>query len=225
MTKPKKDYFKLPFEVFYSEYIPVTECQFKSDIDVKKFSDIKAMHQEKGGCWGVTFVCGENNGPELYCCITNSHDEAQPPWFEVEEEQDIDFNDGENFIVNVDGDKIIFKYLDDEECDEDSEEYVDIDSMDYCCGDTLFAYHLDQSTPDYIILDADDSRIKVNLDGYVLDENDMPTSNRVFSPDDLDEEKFENYASREFYELKVEWINNVFSNDFPKEKPLTLMDW
>ena len=47
MTKPKKDYFKLPFEVYYSQYIPVTECQFKSDIDVKKFSDIKAMQQTK----------------------------------------------------------------------------------------------------------------------------------------------------------------------------------
>lgn len=225
MTKPKKDYFKLPFEVFYSEYIPVTECQFKSDIDVKKFSDIKAMHQEQGKCWGVTFGCSKNNGPELYCCIINNHDEAQPPWLEMEEEEDIRFNYGENFIVNVDGDKIIFRNLDDEECDEDSEGYVDIDSMDYCCQDTLFAYHLDQSTPDYIILDAEDSRIKVNLDGYILDETDMPTSERIFSPDDLNYEDFEDCDFREFYDLKVEWINRVFSNDFPKEKPLTPMDW
>lgn len=225
MVKTKKNYFKLPFEVFYSEYIPVTECQFKSDIDVKRFSDIKVMHQEKGGCWGTTFICSKNNGPELYCCITNGHDEVHPPWLIVEEEQEISFNDEDNFIVNVKNNKIIFRYIDDEESGEDSEDYIDINSMDYCCFDTLFAYHLDQSTPDYIILDADDSRIKVDLDGYVLDENNMPTSERLFSPDDLDEDKFEGSVFREFYDLKVEWINKVFSTNFPHEKPLTLVDW
>ena len=97
--------------------------------------------------------------------------------------------------------------------------------MDFCCFNTLFAYHLDQSTPDYIVLDAEDSRIKVNLDGYVLDENDLPTSKRVFSLDNLNGEDFENCDHREIYDLRDEWINNVFSNDFPKEKPLTHMDW
>ena len=83
MTKPKKDYFKLPFEVFYSEYIPITENEFKSDIDLEKFADIKAVRQKQGFCWGTRFGCRENAGPELYCCIINGHDEVQPSWLEV----------------------------------------------------------------------------------------------------------------------------------------------
>ena len=58
-------YFKLPFEVYYSEHIPVTMLEFKSDIPVKKFEDVKIVHREQGGSWGASFYCAQNSGHEL----------------------------------------------------------------------------------------------------------------------------------------------------------------
>lgn len=225
MTKPKKDYFKLPFEVFYSEYIPITQNEFKSDIDVEKFSDIKVVHQEQGYCWGARFRCKENTGPELYCCIANEHDEVHPTWLEFVEEDSAEFNSGNNFVVEIKKKAVNFRALTDDELDEESDNYLDIDSMDCCGSGGLFAYHLDQSSPEYLILDSEESRIKVNLDGYVLDEEDMPTSRRIFDPDELDAEEYSDCSSRDLYDLRFEWVNHIFTNDFPNEKPLQYSGW
>jgi hypothetical protein len=220
MTEPKKDYFKLPFEVFYSEYIPITQNEFKSDIDLENFSDIKVVHQEQGLCWGTRFGCSKNTGPELYCCIINGHDEVQPSWLEVLEEDSADFNSGDNFAVEIKENKVRFRDFTEDELDEESKAYLDVDSMDYFGGDSVFAYHLDQSSPDYIVLDAEDSRIKVNLDGFVLDEEGMPTAERIFDPQELNDEELSEYSSRDLYDLRYEWITNTFANNFPNEKSL-----
>jgi hypothetical protein len=75
-SNSKPDYFKLPFDVYYSDEMPVTYYEFKSDVNPEKFSDVKAAHLEAGWASGVTFRCVENNGPELFCCIMNYHDEV-----------------------------------------------------------------------------------------------------------------------------------------------------
>lgn len=213
------DYFKLPFEVYYSDYVGVNQLEFKSDINPKSFKDIKAVHQEQGGAWGVSFYCGKNTGAELYCCITNGHDEVEPTWLEYLEEENIDFNSGTNYKVVIEKDEIKFQSLADEEEDEDSEEYLDIDNMDYCCYGFM-AYEIEVSSPDYLILDADDTRVKVNLDGYVLDEDDEPTEERIFNPDEL-EERLE-YTTRDMWEAKADWVQAVIEDSFPKEKNLKL---
>ncbi len=213
------DYFKLPFEVHYSEHVGVNQLEFKSDINPKSFSDIKVVHQEQGGAWGVSFYCGNNTGAELYCCITNGHDEVEPTWLEFLEEENIDFNSGTNYKVVVHKDEIRFEYFSDEEEDEDSEEYLDVDNMDYCCY-AFMAYEIEASYPDYFILDADDTRIKVNSDGYVLDEDDEPTEERIFDPDEL-EERLE-YTTRDMWEAKADWVEAVLKKSFPKQANLKL---
>jgi seryl-tRNA synthetase len=51
-AEKKIDYFKLPFEVYYGDYVPVTSAELLSDIEVRKFSDLKVMHEEQGACFG-----------------------------------------------------------------------------------------------------------------------------------------------------------------------------
>ena len=52
------DYFKYPFEVYYSDELPVTSIDLKSDVDkCKRFKDIKIAHMEQGGSYGVVFFC------------------------------------------------------------------------------------------------------------------------------------------------------------------------
>lgn len=214
----KPDYFKLPFEVFYSEHISITMMEFKSDIKVKKFEDIKIVHREQGGSWGASFRCGDNKGPELYCCINNFHDEVAPEWFEFLDEDNVKINAGDNFAVQVENKKIIFRELTDEEQDEDSDQYLDIDSMDECCSWSFMVYEIGDSCPDYLILDADESRLKVSLDGFVLDDDENLTDERIFNPAELDEDEFEDYTRQEMYEAKYEWVKSTLEKDFPKQK-------
>jgi hypothetical protein len=217
------DYFKLPFEVYYSERITVTQYEFKSDIKPKTFKDVKVVHMEQGRSWGTSFSCDKNNGPELYCCLMNNHDEVEPSWLSFMDEDDIDFNYGGDFAVQINGNEVKFVSLSDEQQDEDSEEYLDLDSMDYCCSYAFGAYEIGEADPDYIILDADNSRIKIDLEGYELDEDgNRIESSRIINTDDLDDEKYEDYETLELYDAKNDWIKLILEKDFPKDKKLTL---
>lgn len=212
------DYFKLPFEVYYSEHITVTIMDFKSDLKVRKFEDIKIVHMQQGGSWGTRFLCSKNNGTELYCCLANLHDEVKPDWLSFIEEDNMDMNSGTDFIVQVDGSEIRFIELTFDQQDEDSEEFLNFDNMNHCCSVTFFVYELADSLPSYLILDAENSRVKINLDGFVLDDDDNPTDERLFDPDELDIEKYQDYTNKGMWEAKFDWVKSVLEKDFPKQK-------
>lgn len=217
------DYFKLPFEVHYSECVSVTTYEFKSDKKTDRFADVKAVHMDQGRSWGTEFSCDKNNGPELYCCLTNSHDEVAPNWLSFQEESDIRFNYGCNYAVQIEGDEIKFVELTDEQEDEDSDEYLNIDDMDYYCSYAFYAYEIGQSCPDYIILDAGDSRIKIDLDGYELDEEDNRIeSRRIINIDELDYDEYCECENSELWDAKYEWVKSILEKDFPKDKNLSL---
>jgi hypothetical protein len=220
-TTPLTDYFKLPFEVHYGEAVNVTMYEFKSDPEQStgRFSDVKAVHMEQGRSFGLVLACAQNNGPELYCCITNSHDEVCPDWLDYVSENEIDFNYGTDYEVMVEGNEIKFVSIDDDELDEDS---IDIDSLDYRCSYVFDAYHIAETSPEFIILDAENTRLKVNLEGYILDENNNLTSERVFDPLSLDEEAYEKYTTLNLWEAKFEWVMSTLEKDFPEDKHLKL---
>jgi hypothetical protein len=219
VVKPSTpDYFKLPFEVYYSEYIAATMMEFKSDVEVKKFEDIKIVHMEQGRSWGASFSCSQNKGPELYCCIANLHDEVAPTWLSFLDEDDFIMKYGCDYAVLVEGSEIKFVYLTKEQQDEESEKFLDLGNVDGCCSWIFFVYELSDSCPDYLILDAEDSRIKVNLDGFVLDDENNPTDERLFDPDELDSEKYEDFTSQEMWEAKFAWVKSILETDFPKQK-------
>lgn len=223
VTLKKIDYFKLPFEVYYSQCLDVIQYEFKSDKKTKKFSDVKAVHMEQGRSWGTLFFCENNKGPELYCCLKNQHDEVEPGWLLFQEEENIRFNYGCDFAVQIEGDEIKFVSLTDEQKDEDSEKYLDVDNMDYCCSHAFMAYEIGQSCPDYIILDADSSRIKIDLNGYELDEGGNRIEfRRIINTDDLDFEEYSDCDSSELWDAKFAWVKSILEKDFPKEKHLRL---
>ena len=211
------DYFSLPFEVYYSEHIAVTLMEFKSDLKVKKFEDIKTVHKEQGGSWGTRFSCSQNKGPELYCCIHNLHDDVAPDWLGFLEEDNVNMNYGCDFAVVIAGKEIQFVELTDEQQDEDTDDFLDLEKMDHCCSWAFFVYELGESCPDYLILDAEDSRVKVNLDGFVLDDEDNPTDKRIFDPDELDSDKYDDYTRQDMWEAKFDWVESTIKKDFPKQ--------
>lgn len=219
------DYFKLPFEVHYSDAVPVTTLDFKSDLDDADmgFEDVKIVHMEQGSSFGLTFICNENNGPELYCCLKNYHDEAVPDWLNFEEENDMDFNFGCDYAVVVEGHDIYFVTLTDEQEDEESDDFLDVENMDVCNSLSFLEYELSASSPDYIILDALNSKIKIDLDGYALDDaGSRIASQRVINVDELDDEEYEDFQTKDMFDAKFDWVKSVIEKDFPQDANLEL---
>lgn len=212
------DYFKLPFEVHYSDAVPITQYEFKSDPDENagRFSDVKAVHMEQGSSYGLVLACSQNNGPELYCCITNSHDEVSPDWLRIVSEDGMDFNYATNYFVQVEGDEIKFfkKYFGDDT--------MDFGYMESCCSEACMVYHITDARPDFFILDSENSRLKVNPDGYILDEHNVETNERIFDLDNIEHEKYEDYTSLELWEAKFNWVKSILEMDFPQDKHLKL---
>ena len=208
----KVDFFKLPFEVFYSGPIDVYLYEFKSNVKVKRFKDVKVVTQDVGQSWGLNFVCSNNKGPELYCCLVEGHSEVDPDWLNFEYEENIEFNSSTNYRVKVNGGKISF--IKDDEFEEIEDLYV-------CSSHSLLKYTIEDIEPDYIILDALNSRVKVNCEGYALDEENNPIeSQRIFNPKELDHEKYDTYAFCDLWIAKNAWVNQTLETDFPKDKDL-----
>lgn len=210
-----KDYFKLPFEVFYGGPLNVTNYEFKSNIKVKRFKDVKIVHMEQGRAYGVLFSCSKNKGPELYCCLQDLHDEVVPEWLAFESEDDIRMNYGCDYAVEVEDGMIRFI--------EEEEEIEGADEMEHCCVNSFLEYELDSASPDYIVLDADDTRVKIDTEGYMLDEEgNRLKGEKLFEPDKLDEDKFQDFTRRDFWEAKAEWVKLILEEQFPSDKKLRL---
>jgi len=212
-TKP--NYLKLPFEVYY-ERLGIKIYEFMSDITPTKFSDIKAVKMNMGDAFGLRFLCDKNNGGELCCAMENDHGMAVPNWLSLQNEENADFNWGETYKVEIRNKKIIFTEPSEEESDEWLEEAENYDYIGEAFGAYLFD---DNQEPDYLILDASDSRIKINVDGYQIDEQ----GNQVGSKKVLDLDKIAergDYETTDFDTLRAEWIAG-YVKKFPNDAGLS----
>jgi hypothetical protein len=211
----KKDYFKLPFEIKY-ENLGVTtyELLYIGDNGApKRFSDYVAVKKEMGRSYGVTYSCNENNGGELRACILNELDEVIPDWLDLEDEDNINFNYGCFLGTTIEGDLI--SYVEDEVEDEDELSES---------GECLYVYSLEDCDPEYLILDADDSRIKVSMDGYLLVEDEEgleEEGEQIFDMESVEEMEFDDVETLDEYAKRSRWIKSILEK-FPKDKKLKL---
>lgn len=211
----KKDYFKLPFEIKY-ENLEVTsyELLYKGDNGApKRFADYVALKKEMGTSYGVTYSCNENTGGELRACILNELDEVIPDWLDLEDEDNIDFNYGCFLGTTIEGDLISYVEDDVEDEDELSE-----------TGECLYVYSLEDCDPEYLILDADDSRIKVSMDGYLLVEDEEgleEEGEQIFDVESVEEMEFGDVETLDMFSKRSRWIESILEK-FPKDRKLKL---
>jgi hypothetical protein len=137
---------------------------------------------------------------------------------EFVDEENIEFNSEDILPVKVKKGEVVFMELSDAHEDENSKEYLDIGSMENCCTKTFIAYEIADSEPDYLVLDADNSRVKVSLSGFVLDESELETDQRIFDPDELKEEDYENFTRQDMWEAKFDWVASTLEKEFPNQK-------
>lgn len=214
-TTIKKDYFKLPFDIKY-ENLEVTSYELlynEDDGKPKRFSDFVALRQETGRSYGVTFSCNSNSGGELRACILGQLDEVIPPWLGLEEEESIDFDWGCYLGTRIDGDLITFVSDDVEDGDELSE-----------CGEGIYIYSLEGCDPEYLILDAEDSRIKVSMSGYLLVEDEEgfeEEGDQIFDVEAVEDMEFDDVETLDMFTKRSRWIRSILEK-FPKDKKLKL---
>ena len=96
--------------------------------------------------------------------------------------------------------------------------------MDYCGFSGLMAFDLESAEPAFLILDALGARIKIDLQGYILDEDGEPTEERVFNPEELhDQEELKDYSSSNMWEATLDWVKEVIASDFPEDGILRIV--
>jgi hypothetical protein len=211
-----KDFLRLPFEIYYAGPLTYSSLELLSKTgNLKNPKDIKGVRLEQGFGSGTTFYCGNNYGAELFCCLTNGHDETTPPWLKFLKEDDMEIKYGATYEVSIDakGIDLVAKKA--------GEDLLgDLDPTGISYG----MYHLANETPDYIILDAGGDRIKINLDGYVLgDSGEVDENQRIFIVEALeDDDSLFDFKTSEFWDIQDAWIKDVWETYFPELTPLKI---
>lgn len=159
-TKKTPDYLNLPFEIHFARMNTVGyELVYKPGKPPKKIKDYKVIEAKQGRVYDVTFRCDENNSGELIYVMRGDVDEFIPDWLEMisdDDGLDIKWSRRSKFRIE----KNVIQIDEDDEGDYDDYEYGDM-SVTY--------YQAEGFTPDYLIVDADGSRLKIDLEGYKLD--------------------------------------------------------
>jgi hypothetical protein len=209
-----KDYLRLPFELYYSGPLSYTRWELMSDKDkVSKPADIKGLRVEQGSAYGVSFDCEVNTGAELYCCMTGGLEGAVPNWLKPSNLEDLNINHAERHGIRVSSTQLTF-------CEADDEDFEYLESI----GLDLDDYRLEEESPDYIILDANGERIKVDSEGYFIDEDgEVDESRRLIDLDLLaEDESLAEVVTLSDCEAQNAWIKEVWIKLFPRRIPVTI---
>jgi len=217
-------YLKRPFEVFYTS-IPVSEFELIGVPGEPGTFQSLALKRDYGTFFSQRFSCETNSGPELLCCLLGQHDEVKPHWLEyaplpgdpVEEEwRLVTFYSG-----SIKDGTIKFQSVGKSK----QKAFANLPSLDL---DTLLLYELSVGTsevdPEYYVLDAKDSRLKVSPNGEVLSESGSLIGASLFDPDELWDVLPPDVTleSLDIWEAKNQWIQSVIRPYFPDDAQVEL---
>lgn len=203
------NYLQLPFEVYY-ERLGLKNYQLLSVESPKRFKDIQAVTVNMGDAYRVTLRCVKNSGSELISCAFGLGMDAIPRWLTPISEDDADFNWEDTYKIEIFDDAISF--ANDDSCDSDDKSLVYF-------GDAFGAYFFDdEQTPSHIILDALGTRVRINSNGFEVDEEGCEVGEeKILDFDELT--SIENAEIVTVEELTSEWMEKVLSS-FPEDQSL-----
>lgn len=200
--KPTPDYLNLPFEIHYARMNTLGyELVHKPGKPPKKIKDYKLIEVTQGRVYDVMFRCDDPSSGELISVMRGDLDEFIPDWLEMISDDDgLEIKSSRRSKFRIEKNVI--------QIDEDDED----DYEDYEYGDMSATYYQAEGfTADYLIVDADGSRLKIDLQGYKLDAK----NNRVgkapvvtYTDDQADEMDVD---SRDEYDILIEvgsWLNS-----------------
>lgn len=184
----KPDYLNLPFEVHFARMNTISyELMHKPGKPPKRIKDYKVIETREGRVFDVTFRCTDPSDGRLIYVMCGNLDEVIPNWLEMISDDDnleIKWAKRSKFTIDKDG---ALSLVDSEDGDQD--EYEDYESGEH----STFDYVAQDFSPDYLIVDADGSRIKIDLEGYELDANNKR----------LEKSKVVTYTEEQLEELDI----------------------
>jgi hypothetical protein len=207
-----------PFEVHYDwgNKVGLHMMEFASPVqNPTGFSEVKAVHEDIGFAEGVSFECDKNSGEELIFCLLNKHKGVAPEWLKLFREEDIltDIVTCNYYSIHVKDEKFSLELM-------PEGWQLGFKTLWACGSSDLFSLDLRITRPSAFVLDSEDKRIVVDPDGIVLDSEGNPTSERLFTPAELEEfseKRGFGQAERlslDPVEAKQEWIVSVLAVDF-----------
>jgi len=213
-------YLALPFEVYYAGPLYVYQMELLSDQQPKRFRDVKLLREAGGKAWRVIFRCGRNHGTELICTIFNRI-EMTPQWLEFLSDEVVDMNYTTDYRVSIRGKEVSFIDVDDE--DDIEQDLPDAEQLVEFGAEIFYDFDFTDACPTCIVLDCDDTRVTIDVQGFVLDRHGERTKQRLFDPDLLaDSEDFEDYEVVEKVDAKRNWLATVLQQHFSEDAGLTL---
>lgn len=162
-TKKKPDYLNLPFEVHFERMNTLGyELMHKPGKPPKKIKDYKVIKVAQGRVFDVTFRCTDPSEGRLIYVMCGNLDEVIPNWLEMISDDDyLDIKWAQRSKFKIDKYGALKLEADD---DSDEDEYEDYESGEL----STFNYVAEGFRPNYLIVDADGSRLKIDLEGYKL---------------------------------------------------------
>ena len=161
-TKKTPDYLNLPFEVHFASMNTVGfELMHKPGKPPKKIKDYKVIEAQSARVFDVTFRCDDPSSGKLIYIMSGNLDEFIPEWLEkISDDDNLDIKSAQRSKFYIDNQAI--ELQDDDDGDYEDYEYGDRNTFDYSTSGF---------SPDYLIVDADGSRLKIDLQGYKLGVN------------------------------------------------------
>lgn len=183
-AKTPPDYLNLPFEIHFN-LLWARSYEFIHEIgkNPKSPDDYIGVVISDGKARGVSFRSENAGSGALTYVLAKKLDEFIPAWLEFIEDTDFDVKSEEIRRFRIVGDFMIPGA----EIDAD-----DLDGVEYDYGPSINFYACDDVMPAFIVLDADNSRVVVDADGYMLAEDDTRIGKKPLvaikedSADDLD---------------------------------------
>lgn len=194
-AKKTKDYFKLPFEVFYTS---ITRMEFALVYDPSDppewMTDYPAIRVSHGRSYGATFECESNSTGELKAIVYGGVlEEYVPDWMSLVDDEDMVMKSAQDLAYTVTDGRVNFG---DQVDNDDLEEEYDVDMPCYYGGDG--------SAPSYLVLDSKGERLKVDMKGFPLDEAGNRTGQpTVFNLSDDDAYDYD-AGSLEWFDITVQ---------------------
>lgn len=183
-AKKKIDYLNLPFEVHYGEidsieYEPIKPYGKK----IAKRSNYKEIAIRNNSSTNVVFSCSDPSSGALIYILNGGLDEYIPDWLHFEEEEDRYCSSESRHTFTLKKGKFGVQFSLGDEVDDETE-------FDYF-GEGIEFYEAYKSQPDFIILDSAGTRVRIDLEGYKIDE---------------DGDRIEKTPLIQFTEEEAEWV-------------------
>jgi hypothetical protein len=199
IMQPKLDYQNLPFEIHYARMgVMLFELMHDTTKAQGSLSDDAAFQVSEGYVYNVGFRCKDSTTGGLIF-VMGGRLEYVPSWLELIETN----NDGLN-IISEERKTFNFDEYGAVEFD-DAEDPAEFEKYDFVdASHTAMFYDVANSDFLYLIVDAEGSRLKIDLEGFELDENNEVIGTEPileFSEDQLDEIEV---STRDYYDIQTE---------------------